>query len=286
MILITGATGQIGRAVLQTLLQKTPANQLAALTRDPAKAADWQAQGVSVRVGDYGDPAALDRAMQGITKVLLVSGGGGENALQEHYNVVDAARKAGVQCLAYTSRALRDPATIANKLMERHFQTEDYIKASGVPYVMFRNILYMDTLPLYVGKDLLATGLNLPAGQGKVAFALRSDMGEAIANALLTKPCDNKTYYLTGSATYSFADVAAALAAHYGQPVAYTDVAPAVLQAQMQAQGYPPFMFQLILGFMTDIKHGQEATISTDLEDLLGRPPIGLQEGVKTLFKR
>ncbi len=286
MILITGATGQLGRAVLQTLVQKTTPSQLAALVRDPAKAADLQARGISLRVGNYGDVASLDRAMQGITQVLLISGGIGEEALQEHYNVVDAAKRAGVQCLAYTSRSLKDPATLANKIVGKHFQTEDYIKASGLPYLIFRNSLYMDVLPFYAGKDVRATGLNLPAGQGRVAFVLRSDLGEAIANALLTSPCDNKIHTLTGRQTYSFDDVAAELTICYGQPIRYTDVTPDVLQAQMLAQGYPPFMFQLIMGFMADIRQGQEVVVTDELEQLLGRKPLDLREGMTRLFKQ
>ena len=193
-------------------------------------------------------------------------------------------KKADVQCLAYTSRALKDPAALANQLMVRHFQTEDYIKASGLPYLLFRNILYMDVLPYYVGKDVRATGLNLPAGQGQVPYALRSDLGEAIANALLTSPCDNKTYVLTGSKAYSFNDVAAVLTTFYGQPVPYTAVEPAALAAQMQAQGYPPFMFQHLVGFLTDIKNGQEEAVTPDLEHLLGRKPVALREGLVKLF--
>ncbi|RYY11330.1 MAG: SDR family oxidoreductase, partial [Cytophagaceae bacterium] len=284
MILITGATGQLGRAILHTLVQKTAPSHLAALVREAGKAADLQAQGIDIRVGDYSDPASLDRAMQGVTKVLLISGGGSPDALQQHYNVVDAAQKAGVQCLAYTSRALKDPAALANTLMVRHFQTEDYIKASGLPYLLFRNILYMDVLPYYVGKDVRTTGLNLPGGQGRVPYALRSDLGEAIANALLTSPCANTTFVLTGREAYSFDDVAAGLTTVYGQPVPYTAVEPAALAAQMQAQGYPPFMFQHLLGFLTDIKNGQEADATSDLERLLGRPPITLQEGLFNLF--
>lgn len=284
MILITGATGQLGRTVLHTLAQQTATSNLATLVRDASKAADLQAQGIAIRVGDYSDPASLESAMHGVTKVLLISGGSSPDALQQHYNVVDAAKKAGVQCLAYTSRALKDPAALANQLMVRHFQTEDYIKASGLPYLLFRNILYMDVLPYYVGKDVCTTGLNLPAGQGKVPYALRSDLGEAIANALLTSPCANKTYVLTGSEMYSFDEVAAFLTTFHGQPVRYTAVEPAALEAQMQEQGYPPFMFHHLVGFLTDIKNGQEEEVSSDLEHLLGRKPVALQEGLVKLF--
>jgi NAD(P)H dehydrogenase (quinone) len=284
MILITGATGQLGRAVLQTLLAKTAPHTLAALVRDATKAADLQAQGVSIRVGDYADPASLAQAMQGVTKVLLISGGGEDDALQQHYNVVDAARQAGVQCLAYTGRALKSPSTLTNELMKRHFQTEDYIKASGLPYVFFRNILYLEALQQFLGPQVLTSGIYLPAGAGKVAYALRSEMGEAIANVLLTGSCDNKVYAFTGSEAYSFYDVAAALTALGGQQVTYTPVETADFEKQLHARGVPAFRIPLIVGFMTDIRNGQEEEVSADLEQVLGRKPTTLSAGLKGLF--
>lgn len=284
MILVTGATGQLGRAVLHTLLAKSIPHDLAALVRDPAKAADLQAQGISIRVGNYADPASLKQAMQGVTKVLLISGGGEDDALQQHYNVVDAARQAGVQCLAYTGRALKDPATLTNELMKRHFQTEDYIKASGLPHVFFRNVLYLDALPQFLGPQVLTTGIHLPAGSGKVAYALRSEMGEAIANVLLTSICDNRVYSFTGSEAYSFHDVATALTTLSGKPVDYTPLETNDFESQLLARGVPAFRIPLIVGFMTDIRNGQEEAVSTDLEQALGRKPKALQAGLKELF--
>jgi NAD(P)H dehydrogenase (quinone) len=285
MILVTGATGHLGTAVLQTLLQKTPATQLAALVRDAQKAAPLQAQGVSIRVGTYGDPAALDRAMAGIEQVLLVSGGGEDEALQEHKNVVDAAKRAGVRCIAYTSRALQDPGTLVNQLMERHFQTEEYIRASGLAHVIFRNILYMDVLPLFTGPTVLETGINLPAGPGKVAFALRRDMGEAIANVLMERDFNSRTYHFTGAEAYSFHDVAAALTEAAGQPVAYTPMEADAFAAGMRQRGLPEVAIERTLGFLTDIKNGQESIVSPDLAVALGRQPASLAEGVKQLYK-
>ncbi|MGY2131144.1 SDR family oxidoreductase [Hymenobacter sp. HD11105] len=285
MILITGATGHLGSAVLQTLLQKTAATQLAAFVRDEHKAADLQAQGVSIRVGSYDDIASLDRAMQSVEKVLLISGGGEDDALQQHYNVVDAAKRAGVRCLAYTGRALKDPSTLVNQLMVRHFQTEDYIQASGLNYILFRNILYMDTLPLFTGPRVFETGIRLPAGQGRVAYALRSEMGEAIANVLLENTCDNRTYHFTGSEAYSFDDVAAALTAASGKPVAYTPIEQGTFAASMQERGVPELAIERTAGFMADIKQGQETEVSPQLETILGRKPTSLTEGVKLLYK-
>ena len=285
MMLITGATGHLGTAVTQTLLTKIPASQVAALVRDETKAADLQQKGVGIRVGDYNDTDALDRAMRGVDKVLLIAGGDAPNGLQQHQNVVDAAKKAGVGCIAYTSRSLKDPDTLVNQLMMRHFQTEDYIKASGINYVLFRNSLYMDTLPVFTGPTVFDTGIALPAGQGRVAFALRSEQGEAIANVLLADECTNQIYNFTGSDAYSFDEVATALTDLSGKAVTYTDIDPAVMADRMKGRGVPETAIQRTIGFMTDIKNGQEATVSTDLEKWLGRPPASLREGLPTLYK-
>ena len=271
--------------MLHTLLRKMPATQLAALARDAQKAEALRARGVSIRLGSYGDPAALDQAMQGVDRVLLISGGGEADALQQHYNVVDAARRAGVRCLAYTSRDLNDPGTLANPLMVRHFQTEDYIRASGLPYLIFRNALYLDVLPIYTGPQVLDTGIVLPAGQGRVAYALRSEMGEAIANVLLAGECDNRIYHFTGRTAHSFADVAAALTELAGRPVPYAPLERAAYEARMKERGLSAFLISLIANFMTDIKHGQEADPSPELALALGREPTALREGLKQLYK-
>ncbi|WP_193199778.1 SDR family oxidoreductase [Nostoc sp. MG11] len=285
MILVTGATGQLGTTVVQNLLEKTSANQIAALVRDERKASALKEKGVDICVGSYDDTASLDKAMQGIERVLLIAGTDEENRIKQHQNVVDAAKKAGVQCVAYTSRTLKDRNTLANKLMEGHFQTEDYIKASGLNYVLFRNVLYMDTIPQFVGERVFDTGINLPTDQGRVPFALRSEMGEAIAHVLLESDCSNRIYKLTGSETYSFDDVAATLSDLSGKKVAYTPAEKSAFETQMKGHGVPEMMIEKVTGFLTDIKNGQEDKVSPELENLLGRKPASLREGLKVLFK-
>ena len=285
MILVTGGTGKLGTAVIDQLLKKTAAGQVAALVRDEGKAVDLKSKGVDIRVGDYDDIASLDEAMRGVDKVLLISGGNAHNGIQQHQHVVDAAKKANVGCIAYTGRALKDRRTLANQLMVRHFETEDYIIASGLRYVLFRNILYMDVLPLYLGPDVLDKGgIFLPAGQGKVAFALRSDMGEAIANVLADTTCDNQFYNFTGTEAYSFDDVATTLTELSGKQITYTPVDDSEFDARMKQRGMADFMIQLFKPFMTDIKNGQEEMISSDLEIMLGRKPASLREGLKLFY--
>lgn len=285
MILVTGATGHLGSATIDFLLKKLPATKIAAFARDENKAVGLRKKGVDIRVGSYDDVASLDKAMRGVEKVLLIASNNEENRLEQHRNVVDAAKKANARCFAYTSRNLKDRRALVNRLMDSHFETEDYIKESGLNRVLFRNALYMDVIPQFVGETVFETGINLPAGDGQVSYALRSEMGEAIANALAENGCGNRIYHLTGSEAYTFADVAAALSELSGKNVKYTPVEKSAFETQMKERSVPEPVIEKVAGFITDIKNGHEAETTFELENLLGRKPASLKAGLKTLFK-
>ncbi len=235
-------------------------------------------------MGNYNDITALEKAMQDVDTVLLISSGDQGDRMQEHRNVVDAAKKSGVEYIAYTSRALKDRASLSNTLMLEHFETEDYIKESGLKYIIFRNALYMDAIPLFVGKQVFETGIFQPAGNGKVAFALRKEQGEAMANVLLNEVCTNQVYKFTGSAAYSFYDVASVLTELSGKEVKYTAVEIPAFEGIMKQKGLPEGMVKKIIDFNLDIKNGQEAEVTNELEMKLGRKPATLKEGLKVLF--
>lgn len=285
MILVTGATGQLGAAVVQTLLKKTSADQIAGLARSAEKAASLKDQGVDIHMGDYDDMASLEQAMQGVDRVLLIASNDEKGRVQQHRNVINAAKKAGVGCVAYTSRTPKDRSTMENKLMEGHFKTEDDLKASGLNYTIFRNVLYMDAIPQFVGGEkVFETGINFPTGDGLVPFALRSDIGEAIATALLEEGCTNETYNLTGSESYSFGDVATSLSKLSGKEVKYNPIEKSAFEAGLKERGLSEVMAQRVVGFLVDIRNGQEDSVSPKMEQLLGRKPATLEEGLKTLF--
>lgn len=284
MILVTGATGHLGTATINQLLKKVPATQVAALARSEEKAAGLKARGVDVRIGDFNDTASLNAAMQGITKVLLISTVS-EQRLQEHINVVDAAKRAGVKHILYTGIAMKDINTSAIKaLMNSHFETEDYIKQSGLTYTLLRNSLYADVLPMFVGEAVFENGIALPGGNGKATYALRREMGEAAANILASDGHENKTYHITGSDTYSYADVAAILSELSGKDVTYTDVPQDEFAAQLKAAGLPDFAIFLTGGFATDTKNNQFDNTTNDLEQLLGRKPADLKTALKEVY--
>jgi NAD(P)H dehydrogenase (quinone) len=285
-ILITGANGILGSSIIKQLLTQIPANQIFALVRKPESQTKLESLGVKAFLGDYGDVLSLEKAMEGVDTVLLISSGDQGDRMQEHKNVVDTTKKMGVKSIAYTSRSLRDRSTLANKLMVEHFDTEDYIKASGLKYTIFRNILYMDVIPQFIGgKAALEAGIFLPAGDGKVAYALRSEMGEAIANVLLNEESENKTYNFTGDKLYSFDDIATALTELSGKVVNYNNVEVEVFAAMMKQRNLPEPAIKKIVDFITDIKNNQETEISSDLELKLGRKPTELKEGLKELFE-
>lgn len=284
MILITGATGNLGSKVIEALLNKVAASEIAALVRDENKAQDLKEKGISIRVGDYDSKGALKEAMKGVDKVLLISGGRADNGLQQHQNVVDAAKAAGVGTIAYTSRCLQNPDSLANELMKRHFLTEDYILSTGMNYIFFRNILYMDAMVTFLGKNVLETGIFLPAGEGRASYALRSDQAEAIGNVLATEGHGSRVYNFTNTETYSFYDVASALSKLSGRTVSYMPVDTATFQHKAADLGIPAFAVDVVNAFITDIKNGQESKVSMDMEIALGRKPACLMEGLKLLL--
>src|SRR5258705_9881877 len=239
MILVTGATGNLGSAAVSHLLKNTGANKIVAFARDEKKSNHLKGKGIEVRIGTYDDISSLDLAMKGIEKVLLISSNG-PNRLQQHKNVVDAAKKAGIKHITFTSIALKDMKTAAIRpLMEDLYQAEDYIKESGLIYTVLRNTLYTGATPLFAGEKVIKTGIHLPTGNGKVPFALRREMGEAAANVLLQNGHENQTYEITAGEMYSYEDVADALSALTGKIVTYTDADPVTFPAKLKEFGLP-----------------------------------------------
>ncbi len=286
MILITGATGKLGSKVIDTLLRSNvPAAGIAALVRDETKAAGLTKAGIDIRIGDYDDKDSLDRAMQGVEKVLLVSGLDMGKVVRQHRQVVDAAKKAGVNCLAYTSNCLRDPETVINTIMHTHFQTEKYIMASGLNYIIFRNVLYMDSMVTFMlGNRVPDPAIVLPAGEGRVSYALRSDQAEAIGHVLAGNDCSSRIYSFTNSRTYSFHDVARALSELTGKPIVYTPVDMPAYRELAGRSGVPEYAVNAMESFLTDIRNGQGSTVSPDMETALGRKPTDLKAGLKQLL--
>lgn len=284
-LLVTGAAGQMGSVVTETLLKKMTPQQINVLVRKEEKQQEFQTKGFNAYQGNYEDIASLERAMTGVDTVLLISSGDKQNHLQQHKNVIDTAKKCGIENIAYTSRSLRDRNTVLNQILVEHFETEDYIKASRLKYIIFKVARYMETLLFHLDKDVIEKGGFAGfAGDGKAAFTLRKDLSEGIANVLLNENCNNQTYTFTNTETYSMYDVADALTQLSGKEITYTPVDVPTFETLMNKTGLPPFVVKIMCDTNLDIKNGQETVITNDLEKALGRKPTSLKGGLKLLY--
>ena len=285
MILVTGASGQLGEIVIDNLLKKMPAGEVAGLVRDESKAAGLKAKGVNIRVGDYHDPASMETAFQGVEKLLLISSSDFNNRLQQHKNAVDTAKKAGVKHIFYTGVTMKDiNASPLRPLLEDHFQTEDYIREKGLKYTFLRNTLYFDVIPMFLGEKVLETGIYFPAEEGKVAFATRADLAEATALLLTGEGVENQTFHLTGAKAVSFADIARELSALTGKEVSYHSPEPKEFEATLKQFGLPEGIVQMSVLFAAGMKNNDFENTEDTLGDILGRKPKSLSDFLRETY--
>lgn len=285
MILITGATGNLGSAVVAQLLKTLSPEEFVATSSNAEGVEKLRAKGLQSRLANFSDPTSLNEAFKGIDKLLLISTMD-QNRYEQHKNVVDAAKEQGVKQIIYTGLAIKDIHTSAVKdLMISHFQTEDYIKESGLTYTILRNTMYADALTQILGSNALNQDINLPGGNGKVPYALRREMGEATANLLSQDGHENNTYNITGSNSFGYTDLAAALSNLKRDTIKYNDISEDDLKAFLKQIGFPDFAIYLHSGTIRDIKMAQYEIESHTMETLLGRPTASIEDIMEELFQ-
>lgn len=276
MILVTGATGHLGKATIEFLLAKgVAASEISALVRDEAKAQDLKAKGITLKIGDYDNYESLVSAFKGVDKLLLVSGSDVANRAKQQENGVLAAKEAGVKHILYTSfeRKNETGTSPVSFLADSHLQTEKIIKASGMDYTIFRNNLYFDALPMFFGENVAESGIFLPAGETKSSFALRKDMAEATANVLIGQGHENKEYSFSNSEKVSVGDIAKSLGEVLGKDISYTSPSSEVYVESLSKAGVPEQYIGVFNGFAEAIKQGEFDITNNDLEKILGRKP-------------
>ncbi|MNS07592.1 Quinone oxidoreductase 2 [compost metagenome] len=286
-ILITGASGNFGKTTIDFLLKKgIPANTISALVRDEAKGADLKAKGINIKIGDYDNYESLVAAFKGIDKLVLVSGTDIVNRGKQQENVVKAAKEAGVKHILYTSfeRKNETETSPIAFLAKSHIDTDNAIKASGMTYTIFRNNLYLDVLPMFLGEQVLETGIFFPAGETKSAFALRSDLAEATANVLTSEGHENKEYAMNNVENYSFQEVADVLGKIANKKIDYINPDADVYTDALSTAGVPAEYIGMFAGFAEAIKQGEFNSSKTDLENLLGRKPTSLEDFLKQVY--
>jgi NAD(P)H dehydrogenase (quinone) len=283
MIVVTGASGQLGRLVIKSLLTKLPAAQIIAAVRHPERVADLAALGVEVRQADYSQPATLDQAFKGAEKVLLISSSEvGQRAIQ-HQNVIEAAKRAGVALLAYTSLLHADVSPLA--LAKEHQATEAFLKTAGIPFVLLRNGWYTENYVASISAALQHGAYIGSAAGGQIASAARADYAEAAA-AVLTQPNQaGKIYELAGDNAYSLSEFAKELSQQAGKTIPYVNLPEAEYRAALVGAGLPEAFADILADSDAGAAKGALFDDGHQLSQLIGHPTTVLSALIKVALQ-
>ena len=279
MIVVTGASGQLGRLVIEALLKTLPAGEIVAAVRHPEKVADLAARGVQVRLANYDEPASLLSAFKGADKLLLISGSEVGRRVPQHRAVINAAKAAGVGLLAYTSILHADTSPLP--LAVEHRETEILIRASGLPAVILRNGWYTENYTAGIPAALQHGVLLGCAGQGRIASAARADYAEAAAVVLTRDDQTGRIYELAGDASYTLGDLAREIARQSGKAVAYQDLPESEFKAALRGAGLPDFLVALLAESDVGASKGGLFDEGRQLSALIGRPTTPVTELVR-----
>lgn len=281
---VTGATGALGRIVVQLLRERHPDISTVALVRDPAKAADLAALGAEVRAFDYDRPETLLPALAGIGKLLLISGNAVGERERQHRSVIEAARDAGVGLIAYTSVLRAGETTLA--IAAEHKATEAVLREVGVPFVLLRHGWYCENYLFRVQAAVASGRLPHHAGEGRISAAPRADFAEtAVAVLTAAEPQAGKVYELAGSKSFSFADLAAMAARISGKPVEAVYLPKPEFEATIMAMGMPAFVAGLIAKSDHGASEGGLLEESGTMERLIGRPTVPMEDVLEAALR-
>ncbi len=277
--LVTGASGQLGRLVIDHLKTLVPADSIIALVRSEEAKAAYAEKGIATRYGDYSDKASLVAAFENVDRVLLISSSEIGQREPQHQNVIDAAKEAGVEFIAYTSLLGADKAKM--KLAEEHRETEAALKASGLPHAFLRNGWYSENLVMSLPTNL-ELGQHFGAAQsGKISAASRQDFAEAAAVVLATEGHAGKTYELAGDNGFSLADYAAEVSQASGKAVSYTDMPEAAFAQALVGAGLPEGFAAILADSDARAAEGELYSESADLANLIGRPTTAIGDTIR-----
>lgn len=282
-LLVTGASGQLGRGVVRHLLeaQRITPSRIIATTRNPESLADLAALGVTVRTADFNDLVSLEKAFEGADRVLIISTGEldlkSDRRLKQHQAAVAAAKAAGVSHLLYTSMPNPEPGSPV-LFAGDHYGTEQAIKASGIPYTIFRNGWYQENLFMALPHAIASGQWYTSAGDGRIAHAARDDMAAAIAAGLASDSTESTTYTLTGPQAYTTAEIAALVSEVTGKPLEVVQLPDDALTEGVKAAGIPEEFARVIVSFDANTRSGRIAMVTDALETLSRRKPRSLKQ--------
>lgn len=282
MIAITGATGQLGQHVIESLLKTIPASQIVAIVRNPAKAATLSQLGITVRQADYSDEAAFTSALQGIDKLLLISSSEVGQRATQHRNVINAAKTAKVKFIAYTSLLHADRSPLG--LADEHVATEKMLADSGIAYTLLRNGWYSENY-LASAPAALEHGVFIgAAGDGRIASATRADYAAAAAHVISTEGHAGNVYELAGDEGWTLSQLAAELSKQSGKNVVYQNLSEADFAAALKGVGLPAGLADMLADSDVGASQGGLFDDSKTLSKLIGRPTTTLADSIKAML--
>ena len=285
MIVITGATGQLGGLIVEGLLGRLPADQICVTARHPTAARGFAHRGVPVRRGDFADAGSLVAAFEGATQVLLVSAGGtGASTVDLHRNAIDAAVAAGAERILYTSHMGAQPTSPFHP-MQDHSATEAILGACGVPFTSLRNGFYSSTVAMLLGAATQTGRLAVP-DDGPIAWTTHADLADAAVTALVDGGLDGITPALTASDSVDMTGVAAIASELCGRPIERVTVSDADYRAGFAARGAPDAAAEMMIGMFGASRRGDFAVTDPTLENLLGRRPTSLRDVLRPIIIR
>ncbi|WP_420035042.1 SDR family oxidoreductase [Streptomyces sp. cg28] len=283
-LVVTGATGHLGRLVVEGLLAAgVPAGDIAAVVRSQEKGAELAARGVELRIADYSAPATLKGAFRAGDRVLFVSGSEVGQRVAQHRAVIDAAKEAGVALLAYTGVLGGPDADFA--LADEHKVTEQAILDSGLPYTFLRNGWYHENYTQNLAPVLEHGAVVASAGEGRVASASRADYAAAAVAVLTGEGHENRAYELSGDTAWSLAEYAAEVARQSGKDVAYRNVTPEQNREVLVGAGLPAPFADILVDVDAAIAKGLLARGDGDLARLIGRPTTPVADAIAEALK-
>jgi len=278
MIVVTGATGQLGRLVIHALLKKVPSSEIVAAVRSPQKASELAALGIEIRHADYSEPETVETALRGAEKVLLISSSEVGQRIGHHAAVIDAAKANGVKLLAYTSILHADRSTLA--LASEHKETEALIRDAGIPSVFLRNSWYTENYTAGIQNALALGAVYGCAGDGRISSATRIDYAEAAAAVLCATDTPERIYELAGDDSFSLTEFAAEISRQSGKEIPYVNLSQADYREALVKAGLPEGFASLLADSEAGIAKGELFDDQRQLHGLIGRATTSLKMAV------
>ncbi|TJZ94571.1 SDR family oxidoreductase [Actinacidiphila oryziradicis] len=284
-IVITGATGQLGRLTVEALLRRgIPAADIIATGRDITGIKDLADRGITVRRADFADTDSLAEAFAGADRLLLISASVPvDERVANHRRVIDAAAAEGVSLMAYTSTTHADTATTI--IGATHGETEEYLRDRGIPSVLLRNGWYLENYTSQLPQILQNGAVVGAAGEGRISAASRADYAEAAAVVLTAEGHTGAVYQLGGDESFTLTELAAAISTAAGNQVTYADLPVTEFARALAAAGLPAVLAEVLADADLGMSRGEMYTDSGDLRRLIGRPPVTLAEALAVALR-